>query len=465
MNNCLFILFGATGDLSRRKIIPALYYLIAEKKIDNLILLATGREQTDIQTILDDARPFIPNVDESLWKQYVKQSVYQQVDITKQEHFSVLADQIHKLEKTYNTSNRLVYCATAADFFCDITQNVTKVLILKKQTIGTMPWHRIIYEKPFGHNLESAQAINTCIKKSLEEHQVYRIDHYLTKEIVTNIALIRFTNCVFEPLWNNRFIDQVHIILSESIDIEKRGQYYDAYGALRDVVQNHMLQLLALIGMESPTKLQGDYIRDQRAQVLQHVEFIDGVYGQYEGYTQEQYVAHHSKTETFAALRLHINNTRWSGVPFYLKTGKALSKKLTAIHIKFKQVDCLLTKQCPPSPNWLTIQIEPDAGFILTLNAKSTEDASILMPIEMSYCHSCKFGASSSQAYELLLQEVMRREGEQSISVRFDEIESAWKLVDTILAYKKVVYPYKKGSDGPTELETFSHKHGIRWRS
>lgn len=464
MNTCIVILLGATGDLSKRKIIPALYQLLVYNKVDKLVVLGCAREQATMAAILTSARPFIQNIDETIWQQLLTHSYYQRVDFTQYEDFVALHKTINKLEKEYAITNRLVYCATASQLFCIITSSITQTGILEKKSRDDKPWHRIVYEKPFGHDLQSAQDINTCIQESLNEYQVFRIDHYLTKEIVSNIALLRFTNCVFEPLWNNRFIDHVQIVLSEEIDIENRGIYYDAYGAIRDVVQNHMLQLLTLIGMEAPTKLTGEYIRDQRAQVLKKVVFIDGVYGQYEGYTKEAGVAPSSQTETFATLRLHINNPRWTGVPFYLKTGKALSKKTTSIHIKFKSVDCLLTKQCPADSNWLTIQIEPNAGFSLTLNAKSTQQTSLLMPIEMSYAHNYRFGASSYQAYEVLLEEIMR--GEQSVSVRFDEIESAWSLIDTIMQQKTIIYPYKKGSNGPAEeLELFSRKHGMGWRS
>lgn len=463
MKACIFILFGATGDLSKRKIIPALYDLLAYKKIDTLVVLGCARERTTIDAILESARSFIHTIDETVWATLRTHSYYQQVDVTHNQDFVALDTTIKTLEQQYGISNKLVYCATASQLFCTITSSLTQLGILKKQPREHTPWHRIVYEKPFGHDLESAHAINTCIQQSLSEHQVFRIDHYLTKEIVSNIALLRFTNCVFEPLWNNRFIDHIQIVLNEKIDIEKRGAYYDVYGAVRDVVQNHMLQLLALIGMEAPVKLTGEHIRDQRVHILKAVEFVDGIYGQYEGYTQEPGASSSSQTETFAALKFHINNPRWAGVPFYLKTGKALTGKNTSIHIKFKQVDCLLTKQCPADSNWLTIQVEPNAGFSLTLNAKSTEQSIILMPIDMSYIHAYRFGASSYQAYEVLLEEIMR--GEQSVSVRFDEIESAWHLIDTIMQQKRSIYLYKKGSDGPQELDIFAHKHGMEWRS
>jgi glucose-6-phosphate 1-dehydrogenase len=320
-----------------------------------------------------------------------------------------------------------------------------------------------VYEKPFGHDLKSAQTINECIKNNINETQVYRIDHYLTKEVVSNIAMIRFTNCVLEPLWSNRYIDQVQIVLSESGGIEGRGAFYDSAGALRDVVQNHMLEMLALICMESPEKLTGDYIRAERVKVLEKVRFIDGILGQYNGYLSEKSVNASSRTDTYASLKLAVDTPRWAGVPFYLKTGKRLDKKETIIHIKFKQVDCLLMRGCPTDSNWLTIQIAPEAIFLLTLNAKVVGSSDQVAPVGMEFCHSCVYGLQTPEAYEVLLEEVMR--GEQSISVRFDEIEYAWNLTDTIIAKQLPVYQYEQGSTGPQEEKDFDDKHGMRWRS
>ena len=314
---------------------------------------------------------------------------------------------VELVEKKHALSgNRLAYLAAAAHFFCPITQHLGESGIVQRLHGDGNQWHRIIYEKPFGKNLESAHEINACIAQWFKESQIYRVDHYLTKEVVSNIALLRFTNCVFEPLWNNRYIDQVQIILSETRGIENRGGYYDQYGALRDVVQNHMLELLALIAMEAPEKLTGDHIRNARTQVMEKISVVDGMLGQYESYTQEQQVAIDSKTETFVALHLRVNNPRWTGVPFYLKTGKSLDKYEVVIHLKFKQVDCLLTKNCPSESNWLTIKIAPDAIFLLNLNAKKPGRTDELMTVAMEFCHSCMFGEVTPDAYEVLIEEV-----------------------------------------------------------
>lgn len=463
MNECTIIILGATGDLAKRKLIPAIYQLLAEEKIEKVLVVGAAFERDDAKGILERAKQFVPKREEQVWQKLLNVFHYQQLDFNKEADFAALAALVSQLEQTHNMpGNRLIYLAAASTFFCEITQYLATSGLAKKVSADARPWYRIIYEKPFGHNVQSAHEINECIASLFDESQIYRIDHYLTKELVSNIALIRFTNCIFEPLWNNRYIDNVQIILSEDVGIEGRGFYYDKYGALKDVVQNHMMELLALIGMEAPEKLAGEYVATQRAKVLEKVRFVDGVLGQYEGYQQISGVTPGSKTETFAALFMHINNPRWAGVPFYLKTGKCLNKQETVIHIKFKQVDCLLARDCPSDSNYLTIKMAPEATFSISLNAKKIGQTSV-MPIKMEFCHSCLFADQTPQAHEILLLEVMR--GERSISVRFDEIEYAWKIIDHIEAMNLPVHSYAPGSEGPEALKEFERKHGMRWRS
>lgn len=464
MNSCTIIIFGATGDLSKKKLIPAIYKLVAGNKLGNFVVVGSAIEDITAEQMLNHAKEFIPTIDEQVWDTLRGRTYYHQVNVVKQEGFDVLHILVTRLEKKYGLrGNRLLYLAVAAHFFCSITHHVARSGLAQRLAKPEQQWHRIVYEKPFGHNLQSAHDINMCIAKLFNETQIYRIDHFLTKEVVSNIVLVRFTNCVFEPLWNNRFIDQVQIILSETIGIQERGGYYDRYGALCDVVQNHMLELLALVGMEAPEKLTGEYIRNERAKILEKVRFIDGVLGQYASYTKEQNVAPNSTTETFAALRLTVDNPRWAGVPFYLKTGKCLDKKETVIHIKFKQIDCLLIKNCPTESNWLTMKISPDATFSLRLNIKKPGSADELVPVSMEFCHSCIFGPYTPQAYEVVFEEIIR--GEQATSVRFDEIEYAWRVIDYIKTKQLAILPYACGSKGPKESELFAKKHGIRWRS
>lgn len=460
MKNVTIILFGATGDLSKRKIIPALYRFVTHNKLENFAIIGAAFDEVNSDQMINAAQPFIENGDEKLWDILRKNSFYKKINFTAESDYQNLNTFVQDCERKQGINgNRLFYVATASQFFCQITHNSAQAGLLQRKDIRDAVWHRIVYEKPFGHDLQSARDINECIKNNINETQVYRIDHYLTKEVVSNIAMIRFTNCVLEPLWSNRYIDQVQIILSESGGIEGRGAFYDSAGALRDVVQNHMLEMLALICMESPEKLTGDYIRAERVKVLEKVRFIDGILGQYNGYLSEKSVSASSRTDTYASLKLAVDTPRWAGVPFYLKTGKKLDKKETIIHIKFKQVDCLLMRGCPTDSNWLTIQIAPEAIFLLTLNAKVVGSSDQVAPVGMEFCHSCVYGLQTPEAYEVLLEEVMR--GEQSISVRFDEIEHAWNLTDAIIAKQLPVYQYEQGSAGPLEEQQFAAKHGV----
>ena len=464
MDNCTFIVFGATGDLAKRKLIPALYRLLHEKKIEKCAIVGAAIDDVDASFVLNSAREFIEDIDETTWDILCNRVYYQKLNFKNIDDYKILNKVVQKAEKEHALpGNRMCYFAAAAHFFCDLTHNVAQSGIVKKREQGEKPWHRIVYEKPFGHDVQSAHEINTCIAKFFNESQIYRIDHYLTKEVVSNIALIRFTNCVFEPLWNNRYIDQVQISLSEQVCVGSRGAYYDHYGQLSDVVQNHMLELLALVSMEAPEWLAGDYVREQRAKVLQKVEVIDGFFAQYDGYAKEASVPLDSKTETFAALMLRVNNPRWAGVPFYLKTGKCLDKKEIVIHIKFKQVDCLLTKHCPSDSNWLSIKVTPDATFVLNLNAKKPGYTTELVQVGMEFCHSCVFGNRTAEAYEILFEEIIR--GEQASSVRSDEIEYAWKIIETVRSKNFPLYSYERGTQGPKQLDDFARKHGIRWRS
>jgi len=462
MSDCTFIIFGASGDLFKRKLFPALYELIAHKKVTKCAIVGAALDDTDMATLIERSRDFIKgSINEEVWEHTKACAVYQRLNFARKDDFVALKKRVENIERKLGLSgNRMFYFAAAADFFCELTQNVAAAGLAQKKGANEYPWHRLVYEKPFGHDLAAAKDINECIKQHFDEVQIYRIDHYLTKEIVGNIALVRFTNCVFEPLWNNRYVDNVQIVLSESIGIENRGAYYDRYGATSDVVQNHMLELMALIGMEMPPQLTGECVREKRAQVLKHVSVVDGIFGQYDGYRQEENVESDSNTETFVAALLRINNPRWAGVPFYLKTGKYLHKKETRIVVKFKQVDCLL-KACPRNSNYLTISIDPDSGFSLTLNVKKPGTAQEVIPVNMDFCHSCLFEPFPPEAYAVLLEDIVR--GEHSVSVRFDEIEDAWKIVDDIKAKQFPLYTYQKKSSGPKELEDFNKKHGIRW--
>lgn len=468
MNQATFIILGATGDLSKRKLIPAFYKLIKNKKIDRFALIGASFEETDIKTILNKSKKFIPKVDEKTWNKLKKSSYFYQLDFYNSEKYKELKKLIKQVETKHKLKgNKIFYLATMPEHFKVITKNLYDSKIVTKYNYNEEckdrkhSWSRIIYEKPFGHDLKSAKEINKYIRKLFHEKQIYRIDHFLGKELVSNITLVRFTNRIFEPLWNNKHIDSIQIIMSEKIGIEGRGKFYDKYGAIKDVVQNHLLQILSLVAMEQPKKLEAKYIRDAKSKVLKNIKFKNAVLGQYIGYTKEKDVNPKSKTETFAALKLEINNKRWRNVPFYLKTGKNLDKKETSIHIKFKMVKCLLTQGCPTDSNYLTIKITPDNGFYLELNIKDPQSSQII-PVEMNFCHSCLFGPNTPEAYENLILDVIN--GDQSTFVRSDEIEYSWKVIDNIEQNKFKLYKYKKGSKGPKEIKLLDNKE-IRWRA
>ncbi len=465
MSDCTFIILGISGDLARRYLIPAIYRLVKSGRLKKFVIVGAALHEQTIQEIFESARPFIKDIDEKIWEECCAEGAYVSLDFNDAQKFDQLAQVTNDIENKYDLSgNRLVYCATAANFFAPITRNLANAGIIKKGLDGKdgMVWNRVVYEKPFGLSLTSAQEINHEISQYLDESQIYRIDHYLAKELVSNIALIRFTNRIFEPLWNHENIDCIQIILTETLGVGNRGEYYDKFGALQDVVQNHALQLLALVAMETPEHLTGDYIRDQKAAVLKKVEYIDGVVGQYEGYLNEPGIAPDSHTETFAALHFAVNNKRWQGVPFFIKAGKCLNEKKTKIIIRFKHVECLLAEGCPTEPNYLTIEVAPDEGFSIELNAKKPGSLLDITPVKMEFKHRHFFG-QTPVAYEVILEEVIK--GEQAISVRVDEIEYAWSVIDQVEKAGLTRHLYACDSKGPEELKVFEKKHSMRFRS
>lgn len=452
---CTFVILGGTGDLSKRKLIPAIYKLIADKRICNFSVVLIAFSSTTAQDVLNQARAFIPAIDESLWAQLIAATYYHQMDFHDETSYDALHTVLHDVEQRHGLiGNRIFYLATMPRHFEVITKNFAHYGIVGTdpscQLVENEPWVRVVYEKPFGDDLVSAQELNKCIMRVFCDRSVFRIDHYLGKELVGNIALVRFTNRIFEPLWNHEHVESVHIVMSQTLGIEGRGAFYDAYGALKDNVQSHMLQMLALVAMEAPEKLTADYIRSAKAAVLSRVEVENAVFGQYEGYLTEPAVNQSSTTDTFAALKIKIHNPRWEGVPFYLSTGKCLNKTESSIVIKFKPVKCLLD-YCPATTNMLTINIAPDEGFYLSLNVKTPGIANQVQPVSMDFCHSCLFGPNTPEAYEVLLVDVIN--GDQAAFLRSDEIELAWKIIAQAQAFGTKIYPYKKGSCGPREVE------------
>jgi glucose-6-phosphate 1-dehydrogenase len=456
-----FVIMGATGDLAKLKLIPALYTLLKLNTVSKVALIGVARSVVTINSILEEAKKNIKNLDPVIWEKLCHSAHYQTLDFDKLSDFQSLQTKIKEIEKEENMSgNRLFYLATLPEHFESASLNLAKVGLVNGTGGG---WERVLYEKPFGDSLATAERINKTINKVFHEKNVYRVDHYLGKELVGDIALLRFTNRVLEPLWNRRHIDSVQIIRDEDFGIKNRGNYFDKYGAVKDMFQNHILQMLSLVSMESPKFISGEYLRSQKVKVLKSVKVKDLLLGQYENYTEEKGVKADSHTETFFAARLEIRNRRWRGVPFFVRSGKNLNKKEAVIHIRFKPVDCLLAKTCPSDSNYLTIRIEPRESFAFELNSKSLRKGFEVETVKMEYSHHSHHGENTPEAYEVLLEQAIA--GEQSVFVRNDEVELAWKVVDKIDIAKYPVYKYPAGSSGPKELADWNKKNKIVWKS
>jgi glucose-6-phosphate 1-dehydrogenase len=440
----VLILFGVTGDLARKKLLPAVYRLLENGS--ELRVIGIGRSERDAEAILSETKPFVTSSNTTSWQRLKESFSYLKVDYNNQ------ADYVCLRELLGPTEERIFYFATPAEAFDIVTTHLDKAQLVT-------PHSKIVFEKPFGSDLTSAIELNSCLKRVFSESQIYRIDHYLGKELVGNIALMRFTNRILEPLWNREHIQSVQIIMNEDIGVENRGSYYDRYGAVEDVVQNHGLQLLSLIAMDALDGLGGDKVRQEKARVLEKVYATDVLLGQYEGYRTESGVEFESNTETFAAVRLEIDNDRWRGVPFFIKAGKCLAAKNTSIHIQFKEVPCTLSHACESASNYFHIRIQPDAGIGIEINTKVPGKKDELLPITLDFCHGCFYG-NTPEAYEVLLEDVLS--GDQSMFVSIEEIEASWKIIDAMKKGEPMIYA--KGSDGPSTLKRWSQQHRIQWR-
>lgn len=461
MDNWTIILLGATGDLSKRKIIPALYSGIKKgaTHASRVTLIGVAYEDRTETQMLEQAEPFIKDFDQALFERMSKQSSYCQIDFNRPEDYIKLAQHIAEHEKNNSQSNkhvskRLVYCAISPDFFIQVTEGLVTAGILEKDNNN----HRIAYEKPFGHDLESARSMNRSLQGLLDRDQIYRIDHYLTKELVNTIVAVRFTNTILERVWDSKSVERVEIFIDETVSAEGR-HFFDEYGALKDVVQNHLLQLLALTAMERPDNITFEQMSEKKAKLLQNVRVEKAVFGQYDGYRSEPGVTPNSKTNTFVALKLFIDVPRWKDVPFYVRTGKCLDQRKAEIRIVYKQVgECFLDTPNACTGNVFTIRIQPDEGIALQLNAREPHDCTDelcrvsrfgLLPVSLDFCHSCLFGPYAPQAYEILLQSIIA--GDTEIDVSAAEIEAQWSIVEQVQKLQPELYEYAKGSSGPKQ--------------
>ncbi len=482
------VIFGATGDLAHRKLLPAIYNLAHEGALPerfNLVGFAF-EEYTDesFREMMGEAieqysrRAPKPEVLEAL----LHRTHFLTGSFDNVADFEKLGELLETLDhKADEPMSHLFYLATAPTFFATVVQQIGAAGLDKLDDAAV----RVVIEKPVGRDLESAHALNRDVLSVLDEDQVYRIDHYLGKETVQNILAFRFANSMFEPIWNSNYIDYVQITASEDLGIGSRASYYDTAGALRDLVQNHMLQLMALLCMEPPNALTANKVRDEKAKVLRAVRaplFSEvaqmAVRGQYTagtigsdnvpGYLEETDVADDSKTETYAALRLEISNWRWAGVPFYLRTGKRLARKVTEIAVSLKPVPHLAFQihGAPPPPNELVFTIQPNEGVSISLGAKIPGAKTRIRPVNMQFQYGTSFTSESPEAYERLILDVMR--GDATLFTRVDEVEALWEIVDPVLAYWAAdpapPEPYAAGSSGPAAADLLLEGRA-KWRS
>ncbi|MEY2503523.1 MAG: glucose-6-phosphate 1-dehydrogenase, partial [Verrucomicrobiota bacterium] len=487
---CAFVIFGVTGDLAHRLVIPALYNLAASDLLPaRFCLVGVARKGTTSDKLRDSLmkglRQFATRpVDDAIAQRLLACVTCVEADPREPESFDAMSKQLDELEATRDTGgNRLFYLATPPNAFLPISRELGRTGMLAENGA----WRRLVVEKPFGTDLASAKALNSELLKLVEEHQIYRIDHYLGKETVQNILVLRFANGMFEPIWNRNHIDHIQITVDEKLGVGHRGSFYDATGALRDMVPNHLFQLLSLVTMEPPVKFDAHSVRSEKAEVLSAIQtqseqeaLHNSVRGQYRGgkigdaeiddYRKTPDVAPGSTTETYAALKLTIDNWRWAGVPFYLRTGKALGVKRTEIAIKFKQAPFAMFRDTPVdrlSQNYLIISTEPTEGIALQFNTKVPGPNIHIDGVEMKFRYKDYFQAEPATGYETLIYDCMI--GDNILFQRADSVEAGWQAVQPFLdAWKKAgakgLETYKAGSEGPACGDDLLTRDGRSWR-
>jgi glucose-6-phosphate 1-dehydrogenase len=488
---CIMVIFGASGDLTKRKLIPSLYNLARENLLSKeFAVVGIARRGMSNEKFREKMSQNIKEfatslVDSDLWHWFVRRLYYLSGDAQDPNAYKELQGLLAEVDKEHGTrGNYLYYLATSPDFFSPVIQQLGTSGLAREENAR---WRRVVFEKPFGHDFDSARALNQEIKKVLNENQVYRIDHYLGKETVQNILVFRFANGILEPIWNRRYIDHVQITVAEDIGVEQRGGYYNEAGALRDMVPNHIFQLISLTAMEPPISFEANAVRDEQVKILHAIQPIFpeevlrcSVRGQYgesivggervSGYRVEQSVAPNSVTETFVALKLYIDNWRWAGVPFYLRTGKRLPRRVTEIAIQFKRAPFLLFRKTPVEhlrPNLLVLHIQPDEGISLSVGAKVPGPILHLGTVDMDFQYEKYFGSTPSTGYERLLYDCML--GDATLFQRADMVEAGWGVVAPVLDVWKALPPrnfpnYAAGTWGPQEADDLIAKDGREWR-
>ena len=488
---CTVVIFGANGDLTRRKLMPALYRLAFEGRLaPGFAVIGISRTamsddefrehmRASVSQYLEDS-PF----DEELWRSFAQGIFYQAGDVMNPAAYENLSHKLTELEQSHHTGgNVLFYLSTQPSQYAPIAEGIGAA----GMAAGS-GWRRIVIEKPFGHDLVSARELNERLQKVFDESSIYRIDHYLGKETVQNILAFRFGNGIFEPLWNRRYIEHVQITAAESIGVEGRGAYYQEAGALRDMVQSHLLQVMATVAMEPSSTFSSDAVRDERAKLLRSIRIMSPdevpanvVSGQYGaghsggadvvGFRQEKGVDPESQTSTFAAATFYVDNWRWAGVPFYIRTGKLLPKRVSEIAIQFRSAPLAIFGNDPgtsggASPNLLILRIQPEEGISLKFVSKRPGAGMTLRPVSMDFNYGASFGERSPSAYETLLLDAIA--GDATLYTRQDMVEASWKAVQPILDYwstRKFAFPnYAPGSWGPAEADAMLARHGHEWR-
>ncbi len=493
-DSCVLIIFGASGDLTRRKLVPALWSMFQGRVLpEPFAVIGVARsEMTNEQfrarmreAITDFARVQPPS--EKVWDRFAQALFYYAGDPADPALYDGLGRHLAKVEQDRGTGgNRLFYLAMPPSIYPTVVTRLGAAGLNRQPESGP-GWVRIIIEKPFGRDLASSHALNQVVTSVFAEDQVYRIDHYLGKETVQNILVFRWANGIFEPLWNRNHVDHVQITVGESIGVENRGAYYEEAGALRDMIQNHLLQLLCLVAMEPPVTFDAGPVRDEKTKVMQALRPIAAdevdrlaVRGQYGpgfvdgqrvvGYRQEKGVSAESIAETYAALRLEVDNWRWAGVPFYLRTGKRLAKRASEIAVQFTRSPHLVFRRNPEilaEPNLLVLRIQPDEGMSLSFGAKLPGPDLRIRPVEMDFDYGRTFGGEPPEAYERLLLDAMK--GDPTLYARGEWVDLAWELLTPVLEAWAVGDPkkfpnYEAGSWGPTEADSLIERAGRRWR-
>ena len=474
------VIFGGGGDLAHRKLLPALYNLHLDKLLPaGTAIVGVGRNEMSDEAYREFAKDGVAHfsrrpVDEPAWQAFAATLFFAIAKIDGESSLAALGAKLDLVEHEHQLSGeRLYYLALPSSLFVPTVKQLQQARFVKR---GDSAASRIVVEKPIGTDLQSACAINDAIAELFSEKQIYRIDHYLGKETVQNILVMRFANSIFEPLFNQKYVDHVQITVAEEEGVGTRAGYYEQAGALRDMVQNHMLQLLSLVAMEPPFSLDADVIRDEKLEILQSLRPLEGaaidanvVRAQYDGYLKEQGVAPQSRTETFVALQVFVDNWRWSGVPFFLRTGKRLPKRASEIAIQLKEVPPILFNANPAQklePNVLTIRIQPDEGFSLGITSKRPGPHADTAPVKMDFHYGEQFGQSASpEAYERLILDVMHND--PTLFMRRDAVETAWRWVMPVLerwATQTTPLPtYPIGSWGPAEADRLIESTGRTW--